>query len=132
MGYRSARLSRERQNTAVYRYKETIAMPRNRLYESGILSGIPKRIPQASNRCVEAILEVNEGIGTPESRPEFLSTDNLAAMLHQFKQNVVRLLLDFNLDALSAELASSGVQFKDPEPIYGRGLGRCWHSPRLN
>jgi hypothetical protein len=75
--------------------EQTITVPRDRLDEPRIVSRITKCLSQSSDGGIEAILEVNKGVGTPQGRLKLLPCNNLAATLQQCEQDVIGLLLYF-------------------------------------
>jgi len=50
---------------AIYRGDETVAASRQRFDEPRALGGVPQGIPQLVDRGVQAVVEVDEGIGRP-------------------------------------------------------------------
>jgi hypothetical protein len=57
------------------------------------LGGIAQRFPELINRCIEAVVEVNEGVGRPDLRPDFFSADDFSRPRQQDFKNKKWLLL---------------------------------------
>src|SRR5437868_6187898 len=64
-----------------HRGDESIAFSRYGFDEPRIFCVITKRIAQPFNRCIQAVIEIDEGVSRPKLRPELLPSRNLAPVL---------------------------------------------------
>jgi hypothetical protein len=101
--------------------KEPVATARHSLYKRGILSGISQGIAQAPDRGIQAVVEVDIGIGRPEAVAQFLPSNDLAGAVQKFGEYLKRLLLQLDLGPIPAELSCVQIEFKNSEPTGRRG-----------
>ena len=94
---------------------EAVAATRQGFDEPGAVGGIAERRPQLRDGDVEAPLEVDEGLITPQPSPQFVTRHELARMLNEYRQQLKRLVLEPDLDALFPKLASSKSALKTPK-----------------
>jgi len=72
---------------------------------------------------VEAVVEVNEGISRPQAIVQIVASDDLSRLFQNQRQYLERLLLDFDLDAATAELAGVQVKLENAKATRARRLG---------
>jgi hypothetical protein len=95
---------------------ESIAALVNGLDESRHTSMVTKRHSYAPHRCVETVLEVDEGSARPKPATQVLARNDSARVLEQRRQNAERLLLDSDAKAPFAELAALDIELEGCEP----------------
>src|SRR5580693_10044520 len=61
------------------------------------------------------MVEVHEGVRRPESAFQLFARDDFARSLEQHGKYLIRLLLDFDLNAVAPELPRAGIHLKDTE-----------------
>jgi hypothetical protein len=76
---------------ALDRYEEAIAATRKSFNVVGMFGGIGESLAQLVDGFVEAILEVDESLGGPETLPDFFASDNYAGVLEKHEENLERL-----------------------------------------
>src|SRR5262245_66198751 len=81
------------------------------------------------DRLVQATIEVDEGVGSPQAACQFLACDELARLLQQRQQDVEGLIAKRSSTAAPSELARTNVDSKCPEMIDPRGLDAIRHRP---
>ena len=78
--------TRGRRIGQVGRGDETIAPSRDRLHKTRRLGRVTERVAQPSDRRVQPVLEIDEGVLRPETLAELLASDELARLLEQHRQ----------------------------------------------
>jgi len=86
--------------------------PRKRLDETWAIGGIPQRFPQLVDRRIQAVVEINEGIGRPVLIAKFFACDHFARPLQQDRKDVEGLFLELDPRALLAQLPRAQVYLK--------------------
>src|SRR5712692_7873593 len=76
---------------------------------------IAQSVTQPLDCRVQAHVEVHEGIRRPELLLEFFSRDDLTRMLQQQRQDVKRLVLKLDLQAVLAQLARTQIELECAE-----------------
>src|SRR5262249_26494982 len=66
---------------------------RNRLDEARVSRRIAERFAQALDRCVQAVLEVDEGVVRPQARAQLVAGHDGPRRLQEANQDATRLLL---------------------------------------
>ena len=99
---------------ALYRRQELVAPSRQRLHEPRIRCGIPQRLPDLVDRCVQAVFEVNVGVG-PDLFVKLLPGDHAPGLLKQQRQDLKRLLLQPHPPAVLAQLPRLEIHLEDAE-----------------
>ena len=94
---------------------KAVAAAAKGLDEARILRRITQRLADLVDGFVEPVVEVDEGIRRPKRLLEFLSCDHVAHVLEQHRQDLKRLLLELDLQALLAKLARSKIDLESPE-----------------
>src|SRR6185295_915419 len=67
------------------------------------------------DRFVEAVVEIDEGVGAPELLPDFVTGDRFAAPLDEQRQHLKRLCLKSDPGSAFPQFAASKVHFEDAE-----------------
>jgi hypothetical protein len=62
------------------------------------------------------MVEINEGVALPQPVAKFFAANDLAGMLQQHSQDLARLVLQLDLDALFSQLGRAQVQLKNAKP----------------
>ena len=98
------------------RRDEAIAPARQRLDEPRVLGRVAEHLAQLLDRRVEGVIEIDEGVGGPEPLAHRLAGDHLARALEEHHQQLKRLLLQLQPDALAPKLPRLEIDFEGPEP----------------
>jgi len=70
------------------------------------------------------VVEVDEGVGRPKPALQLLARDNFPGTLQQECEDLIRLFLDFDLDAAPAQFSGARIEFVDAEPHHlGKAIG---------
>jgi hypothetical protein len=93
---------------------EAVSATRQGFNEPGTVGGIAERCPQLRDGDVEAPLEVDESLA-PQSSPQFVTRHELARTLDEYREEVKWFALQFDLDALSPQLAGTEIDLKGSE-----------------
>jgi len=101
---------------------EAVTAASYRLNKTRILRRIAQRLTDFIDRFVESVVEVHDSVGGPKFRLEFLTRYHLAHALEQHRQDLKRLLLQFDLQAFPAQFARSKINLESPEADL-----RGWH-----
>src|ERR1700730_614138 len=83
--------------------------------EDGILGRVAEGISEAFHGSVEAVIEVDEGIGGPEPGSEFLAGNDLAGPLQEHGQERKGLFLKLDFVAILAELGGAQIGLEQAE-----------------
>src|SRR5262245_33534265 len=96
----------------------------HRFDEARVLRRVAKSCPKFCDRRAEAVIEIDERIGRPQRLTHFFAGDEIAVMVEEKHQQLERLLLKLDSDALLAELSRAPVDFVDAKahdaPFGGR------------
>jgi hypothetical protein len=104
--------------------KETIPTAGHRLNENGSLCGVSKNFTQTLDGCVQACIEIDEGVCRPKRRMKIFARDNRAGAFKQLSQNKEGLILKTQLRAVFSEFTRMDIQFKVAEAVARQnGLG---------
>ena len=87
---------------------EAVAV-RQRLNEPGITCRIIKGFADFIYGCIQAVIEVNEGVGSPEGLFQLIAADGRACVFQQNHQNLKGLRLQPDSDAALAKLLTYQV-----------------------
>ena len=79
---------------------EAVAATRQGFDEPWTVGGIAERGPQLRDGDVEAALEVDEGLLAPQPSPQFVTRHELARTFDECRQQLKRLVLEPDLNAL--------------------------------
>src|SRR5690349_19824298 len=78
----------------LHRLKEPGSPPCQRFDEPRMTGGISQHLANLVYDRVQAAIEIDKGVGRPQSLPQFLAADDLPLSLEQEKQNLEGLLLE--------------------------------------
>jgi hypothetical protein len=92
---------------------------------SRVLDVIAQRLAQLIHSGVNAVFEVNESIGGPESLPDLFPGDHFAGALKERCENLERPFLKLDLDVVMPQFTATKVSFEVPDPE-ARGC-RGWY-----
>ena len=101
---------------ATNRGDEAIATSRQGFDIARRLPVVAEGFPQFIDGFVQAVLEVHEGVCGPELQTQVLARDQLARPCEQQGQNLKRLFLKLDSEAMLAQLTRGSIQLKDTEP----------------
>ena len=132
------RRSTRRDGAAIHRGDETIAAARHRLDIARRIGGVAQRVAQPLHDCVQAVLEVDEGVGGPEPLPQLVAGHQLAGPLDQGQQHVQRLrgetvtaqmVVQLARDWVEQELADTDRRVRRPVAfVHGHQVFPTWSS----
>jgi hypothetical protein len=88
------------------------------LHEPWTLGGIAQRVAQAVDGSIDAVVYIYKGVRRPKFFPELFPGDDLTWMFEQKSEDLKRLLLEFDLHPLLAQLAGMQVHLKDSKSQY--------------
>jgi hypothetical protein len=63
------------------------------------------------------VLEIDEGVAGPDGLPKIFAANHHAGSFYQSPQNLKRLLLNPDSDAVLAELSPLGIEVERPELV---------------
>ena len=112
------------------RRDETVSAARDCLDKPRTARGIAQNVTQLIDRSVEAVVEIDEGVGGPNLGTKLIPGDNFGRALHQGSENLKRLLLQPEARTRFAQFARFQVELEDPE-AQDRGKRRLWHQVPL-
>ena len=95
--------------------QEPVTAARDCLDETRILCRVTERFANFIDRLVEAVVEIHDR-PRPESAAQFVSAHQLSGALEQHGQNLERLLLQLEPQAMFHQLAGSKIDFENTEP----------------
>ena len=88
---------------------KTVAAARKRFDEARILVRITQGAAERLDRCVYAVLEINEGVRRPQASLQFFACEQLAGLFQQEGENLEGPARQTNLSTVLAELAGAQV-----------------------
>ena len=91
---------------------ESVAAAGQRLDEPRHIGRVPERISQPANRGIQAVLEVDECLGRPQSLPQLLAGNELAGTIQQRLEHLKRLFGKTDPDAALPQLAGPQIQLE--------------------
>src|SRR5688572_18001910 len=107
-----------RRRPAIYRCDEAVATLRHRLDEDRPLRVVAKRLPDLADRGVHALLEIDEGVGSPEKVANLIRGHEIPGPAQKQLKEPQRLRLQTNDPAALEEFPSLGVQLKGSKSDY--------------
>jgi hypothetical protein len=111
-----------------YLRNEAVATTRQGLNEAGAFRRVAEGFAKAGDGAVQAMIEIDEGVGRPNPLPQLFLGHYLAGVFDEDCENLERLFLQLDPDSPLAQFAGLEVQFKNPE-LDEIGLGRgCGHA----
>jgi hypothetical protein len=96
---------------------EAVAALGNGFDKRGPVRGVTQRFSESFDRGIQAGVEINKGVGGPQSGAEFFPSDHLARMFHQLDKYLKRLLLELDPCTVSTQFAGTGIDLKVTEAI---------------
>lgn len=92
---------------------------------------IAERAAERLDRCVHAVLEIDEGVGRPEAALQFFSSEQLAGMFKKQRENLEGAAGETDFSAVFAELSGTEINLVgiEPEIIFRASFvahGRSW------
>lgn len=104
---------------------ESVAAPRNRLYETRAFGRIAEGVTELLDRCIQTIVEVHEGVARPQLLFQFLARENLPRLFQQSAQNLKRLFLKFDRFTILAQFTRMEVHLEVIEAQNRTRLRAC-------
>src|SRR5262245_20869902 len=105
--------------TALDRRNEAVTAAMKRLHVPGTFGGISKRRPQALDRGVDAVLEVDDCAIRPQPGPELVTGHDVAGALQEQAKNLERLLLEAHAHLALPELPGAKIHLIAIKPHDG-------------
>jgi hypothetical protein len=105
-----------------YGSDEAVAALGDGLDVNGRVGDVAQGVAQFHHGGVEAVVEVDEGIGGPEDATEVFAADELAGMLEEIDKHPEGLLADTDGNAVAPQLEIASVDLKDTETPDLRGI----------
>jgi hypothetical protein len=94
---------------------EAIPSSRKRLNEDRCVCRFAQGVAQPLDGSIQALIEVDEGVGWPEFAAQFLSGDHLARPFKQGRQDLKRLFLELYLVPPVAKFPSVEIDLERTE-----------------
>src|SRR5262245_37349095 len=91
-----------------------------RLHEPRVVRIVAQRGTETLHCRVEAVLEVDERAGRPETLAKLLACHNLARTVEHHRENLERLILQSNPDAALAQFTRAGIDLEVSELDHDR------------
>jgi hypothetical protein len=82
-----------------HRSDESVAASGQGLHEPRHIGRVPERVAQPANRGIQAVLEIDERLGRPESLPQLVARHELAGTIEKGRENLKGLLGKVDPDA---------------------------------
>src|SRR5437762_1952195 len=101
----------------INRRYEPVAATRERLNKPGALSVIAECLSQLTDGTVDRIIEINVGVPRPQPLLNIFPGDDLTRAFNKHAENLKRLLLQLESDAVLSKFSRPCVQLKDTEPM---------------
>ena len=73
---------------------ESVASARHGFDEAGLVRGILQRLAQAVDRFIQALIEIDKGVGWPQLLHQLVASNQLAGAIEQCGEDVKRLFLN--------------------------------------
>ena len=96
---------------------EPVATPRHGFHKSGILRGIPQRIPYLSDRAVDRIVEIDKGIAAPKLLLDLFPRHHFTGTSNQEGENLQWLFLKLDTNAALPQFACPEIQLEHSELV---------------
>ena len=98
-----------------YGCDETVAALGDRFDVDGSIGEVAEGVAELHHRGVEAVVEIDEGVGGPENAAEVFAADELAGVLEKINKRTEGLLANPDRDAIAAQLGIAGIDLEDAE-----------------
>ena len=95
---------------------EAVPAPRQGFDELWCFGGIAKRLTDLLDRRVQAVLEIDERVGCPQSPPKLLARNQVPGPLQQRDEYLSWLLLEPNASAAGIQVTRGLIQLETTEP----------------
>ena len=109
------------------RREETVAVSGNRLDVPRTIGGIPQRRPQLGHSLVQAAVEIHESVSRPKLFAQLFTGHHFSRVFQQEGENLERLFLQLDTNAVLAQFGGARVYLKDPKPLCSKGPLRRSH-----
>jgi hypothetical protein len=107
--------------------EEAIAAAWDGFDEARAVGGIAEGIADLVDGFVEAVVEVDIGVGGPETFLQIFAGDDLAGMVEEHREDADGLFLEADAKAVFAELAGAKIEFENSEAEPCARLGGVGH-----
>ena len=107
---------------------EAIPLAGDGLDEPGIVGRVPEDLAEPVDRRVHAVVEIDEGVGRPQSAAQILARHQFAGTFEEDHQNVERAPAQPDAQAVLAHLAAALVHFEHAEAVPTRNAVGRGHS----
>ena len=97
---------------------ETVPATTQGFDESRVLRRVSQRLAELPDGRPQAVIEVHEGVGRPQSILELFARYHVAGTLQKYPKDLEWFLLKLHLQAVLAQLTGTKVNVEDPE-VYG-------------
>ena len=104
------------------RADEAVAAAMQRFHEPWMLGVVAQHRPQALDRRVQPMLEVDERAVGPQPVPELLAGQHFSRPLEQHRQQLERLVLQAEAHAVFPQLTRAEIELESPEPERAVGV----------
>src|SRR5208282_3554847 len=98
---------------AIDRRDETVSAAGQGLDESRARCGIAERLAYLVYRGIQAVIEIDEGVGRPDFFAQVVAGDNLTGILQQGSEDLKGLFLKPDASAVLAQLSGVQINFKN-------------------
>ena len=88
---------------------------------------ISQGLTQAVHRAIQAVLEIDKGVGSPELAAKFFAGDHVSGPPQQDFKNLQGLSLQPKLGSPLTQFAGAGIEFEDTKTQDTRGWSRVRH-----
>ena len=85
---------------------EAIALPGDGLDIERLVGRVAQGLAELHDRSIQAVIEVDEGVGWPEVLAQLLARDHLPGVFKQQEQNARRLFAQLDESAIAAQFSS--------------------------
>ena len=98
---------------AVNRRDEAVSAAGEGFDEARARCGIAQRLANLVHRGIQAVIEIDEGVGGPDFFAQLVARDHLTGILQQGSENLKRLFQKPDASAVLAQLSGGEVDFKN-------------------
>jgi hypothetical protein len=109
------------------RRDETVSAARNSFDKDRTVGRITQSVAELLDGGVQTLVEINIGSVGPKAGAQFFATDHLSWMVHEGGQNLKRLVLDPNGEALLEKPSLGEIQLEPSKPHAGTAFERRFH-----
>jgi len=97
------------------RGNKPVATTRKRLDKARVFGGIVQRFTEPHDCRVEAVIKIDEGVAGPEAALQFFAGDHFPAVFQKDGEDLTRLFLELDANAVLAEFAGPEVELVNAE-----------------